>query len=202
MYLTKRQDEMLRFIEQFISEKRYSPSLEEIGKGLGLSSLATVHVHLRNLEKKKLIRRAWNHSRAIELTSLGRERSLLVEVPLLGNVAAGVPIEAIEVPETVEVPQDFLRGKETFVLRVQGESMINEHIRDGDLIVVERRDTANNGDTVVALVDGADVTVKKFYREGRDKIRLQPANDKMKPIIVPAKTCAIQGIVIGLLRKY
>jgi repressor LexA len=202
MYLTKRQDEMLKFIEQFIAEKRYSPSLEEIGAGIGLSSIATVHVHLRNLEKKKLIRRFWNHSRSIELTDRGRVRSSVTELPLLGRVAAGSPIEAVETPETIEVPEDFLRGKENFVLRVQGESMINEQIRDGDLIIVERRETADNGDTVVALINGADVTVKKFYREGRDQIRLQPANDTMKPIIVPAKTCAVQGVVIGLLRKY
>lgn len=209
MYLTKRQHDILSFIEQFITEKGYSPSLNEIGEGLGLSSLATVHVHLRNLEKKKLIKRLWNHSRSIELTNKSRETRAaqqmaghVAEVSLLGRVAAGSPIEAIEVPETIQVPQEFVRSKETFVLRVQGESMIEEHIQDGDLIIVERRETADNGETVVALVNGSDVTVKKFYREPDGMIRLQPANAKMKAIRVDSDACAIQGIVVGLLRKY
>jgi len=203
MYLTKRQHEMLRFVETFITDKGYSPSLEEIGVGLGLSSLATVHVHLRNLEKKRVIRRAWNHSRSIELTGHAQlPQHRVVEIPLLGRVAAGSPIEAVEVPETLQVPQEFVRGKETFVLKVEGDSMIDEQIRNGDLVIVERRQTANNGETVVALIEGKDATVKRFFREGRNRIRLQPANEKMKPIIVPAKSCVIQGVVIGLLRRY
>ena len=204
-YLTKRQFEILSAIETFIAEHGYSPSLEELGQQIGLSSLATVHVHLRNLEEKKLIRRAWNRSRSIELVPR-RERdsvgSRTVELPLLGRVAAGVPIEAIHTPETVEVPQEFVRGKETFVLRVQGESMIDEQIRNGDLVIVERRETAQNGDTVVALVNGEEATIKKFYRESGGRVRLQPANRTMKPLVIRASACAIQGVVIGLLRKY
>lgn len=126
----------------------------------------------------------------------------MAEISLLGRVAAGSPIEAIESPETIQVPQEFVRSKETFVLKVQGESMIEEHIQDGDLIIVERRETADNGETVVALVNGSDVTVKKFHRDPDGMIRLQPANAKMQPIRVDPDACAIQGVVVGLLRKY
>jgi repressor LexA len=193
---------MLDFIEKFIEENDYSPSLEEIAAGTGLSSLATVHVHLRNLETKKRIRRGWNRSRAIELVDTPqRPNSGNVELPLLGRVAAGIPIEAIAIEETIEVPSQFVKGNETFVLRVQGDSMIEEQIRSGDYIVVEKRDTAINGETVVALVGESETTVKKFYRE-KNNIRLQPANSTMDPIIVPASECKIQGVVVGLLRNY
>ncbi|MBN1867505.1 transcriptional repressor LexA [Candidatus Sumerlaeota bacterium] len=204
-YLTKRQHEILSYIENFIAEQGYSPSLEELGRGLGLSSLATVHVHLRNLAEKNLIRRAPNRSRAIELVPRDRHggrAARTVELPLLGRVAAGSPIEAIRTPESVELPEEFVRGKETFVLRVQGDSMIDEQIRDGDLVIVERRETAQNGDTVVALVDDREATIKKFYRESKRRVRLQPANRTMKPLVLPAEACSIQGVVIGLLRKY
>lgn len=211
--LTRRQRQVLDFLERFIAERGYSPSLVEICRGLGLSSIATAHVHLRNLESKKMIRRAWNHSRSIELTPLASRaatspetaaapRSGLVELPLLGIVAAGNPIEAIETPETIEVPQEFVRGRETFVLRVRGDSMIGDQIRDGDLVIVERRDTADIGETVVALVGGRDATVKRFFRESNGQIRLEPANPAMQPITLDAVDCSIQGVVIGLLRKY
>ncbi|MFP4381968.1 MAG: transcriptional repressor LexA [Candidatus Sumerlaeia bacterium] len=201
-YLTKKQRQMLDFIQAFIEKRQYSPSLEEICEGMGLSSLATVHAHLKNLEEKKMIRRSWNRSRSIELVEAPRRRRGTVELPLLGRVAAGVPIEAVEVRETVEAPEEFARGKETFVLQVQGDSMIEEQIRDGDMVIVERRETAQNGETVVALVDGESATVKKFYKEKNGKVRLQPANASMKPIMIQAKRCQIQGVVIGLLRRY
>jgi len=201
--LTKRQREVLSFVEEFLSRNGYSPSLEEIGRGVGLSSLATVHVHLRHLEEKKAIRRGWNRGRSIELRTAPKQpRRGIVELPLLGRVAAGAPIEAVQGPETVEVPEEFARGKETFVLRVQGNSMIEEQIRDGDLVIVERRDTARGGETVVALVDGEAATVKKFHKESGNRVRLQPANAEMAPIIIPADRCVIQGVVIGLLRRY
>ncbi|MFW6303211.1 MAG: transcriptional repressor LexA [Candidatus Sumerlaeota bacterium] len=209
-YLTKRQREMLDFLERFIRENGYSPSLEEICEGVGLSSIATVHVHLRNLEAKKMIRRLANRSRSIELLPAARKSNALpgkkafsgtVELPLLGRVAAGEPIEALVDDETVEVPGEFVRGRESFVLRVKGDSMIEDQIRDGDLVIVERRETANAGETVVALVGGSEATVKRFYHQGNN-IRLQPANAAMQPIIVPADECEIQGVVIGLLRKY
>jgi repressor LexA len=198
MYLTRRQREMLDCIERFIQRNGYSPTLDELGEMMGLSSLATVHKHLQNLETKGLIRRNWNHSRAIELTSRATVRG--GSLPLMGEVAAGYPIEAIENPDPIEVPRDFIGRKESFVLRVRGESMIDEGIRDGDLIIVESRATAQTGQTVVALIDG-EATVKKFYPEG-DKIRLQPANAGMRPLRYPADQVRIQGVVIGLMRRY
>lgn len=198
MYLTRRQREMLDSIERFIQRNAYSPTLEELGEMMGLSSLATVHKHLQNLEAKGLIRRNWNHSRAIELTSKTNVRG--GTLPLLGLVAAGLPIEAIEHQDSIEVPRDFIGKKESFVLRVQGESMIDEGIRDGDLIIVESRKSAQPGQTVVALIDG-EATVKKFYPEG-ETIRLQPANATMAPLRYPAEQVQLQGVVIGLMRRY
>lgn len=199
MYLTRRQREMLDCIERFIQRNGYSPTLEELGEMMELSSLATVHKHLQNLEAKGLIRRNWNHSRAIEITRQATVRG--GTLPLLGEVAAGLPIEAIENPETVEVPRDFVGRKESFVLRVRGESMIDDGIRDGDLIIVESRKSAQPGDTVVALIDGSDATVKRFYPEG-PIVRLDPANATMKPMRFPAEQVQLQGVVIGLMRKY
>ncbi|OPZ07803.1 MAG: LexA repressor [candidate division BRC1 bacterium ADurb.BinA292] len=199
MYLTRRQREMLNVIEQFIEENRYSPTLEEIADQLGLSSLATVHKHLQNLEQKGLIRRQWNHSRAIEVTSKARVRGN--GLPLMGEVAAGLPIEAIENPEYIDVPRELVGRRESFVLRVRGDSMIDDGIRDGDLLVVESRRTALPGQTVVALIDGAEATVKRFYPEG-EIVRLQPANETMSPLRYPAARVRIQGIVVGLMRKY
>ena len=199
MYLTRRQREMLDTIEQFIAHKGYSPTLEEIGELMGLSSLATVHKHLQNLEQKGLIRRHWNHSRAIEVTDHAQVRGN--GLALMGVVAAGYPIEAIENPDVIEVPRDLVGAKESFVLRVRGESMIDDGIRDGDLLVVESRKSAQPGQTVVALVDGMEATVKRFYPEG-DIIRLQPANETMAPLRYPAARVMIQGVVVGLMRKY
>jgi repressor LexA len=198
MYLTRRQREMLDVIERFIAANGYSPTLDEIGQAMGLSSLATVHKHLQNLEAKGLIRRIWNHSRAIELTGKAQVRG--GSLPLMGEVAAGFPIEAIENPEAVEVPRNFVGKKESFVLRVRGESMIDEGIRDGDLVIVESNKTASKGQTVVALIDG-EATVKLYYPEG-DKVRLQPANPNMEPMVYPAAQVQLQGTVIGLMRKY
>jgi repressor LexA len=207
MYLTKRQREVLTFIEDFIRNEGYSPSLEEIGEGVGLSSLATIHKHLQNLEDKGVIRRHWNRGRSIEVTnqaSMSMLPSKTMELPILGRVAAGVPIEAVEEssPETLCVPQEFVRNSsETFVLRVEGNSMIEDQIADGDFIVVERRRSANNGETIVAMVDG-EATVKRFYREAPNLIRLQPANSTMEAMYYAAKDVQIQGIVVGLMRRY
>lgn len=198
MYLTRRQRQMLDCIEQFIEENGYSPTLEEIGSIMGLSSLATVHKHLQNLESKGLIRRNWNHSRAIEVMENASVRG--GTLPLMGEVAAGYPIEAIENPDPVEVPRSFIGTKDSFILRVRGESMIDEGIRDGDLIIVESRKTAHPGQTVVALVEG-EATVKKFYPDG-ETVMLKPANETMAPLRYPAVNVMIQGIVVGLMRKY
>ena len=160
-----------------------------------------MHKHLQNLEGKGLIRRNWNHSRSIELTPSAKKTSANV-LPMLGNVAAGSPIEAIENPDTVEVPREFVGKKETYVLKVAGDSMIEDGIHDGDLIIVERRPTAQTGETVVALINDGEATVKRFYREGKTKIRLQPANSSMEPQIYDNDQVQIQGVVVGLMRKY
>ena len=206
MAITRRQRQVYDFIAEFVQKNQYSPSFEEIGEGLGLSSLATVHKHVTNLEKKGLLSRDYNRSRSIDLLPpKGRlKQSMSVNtgmvLPLLGRIAAGQPIEAIERPETISLA-DFVRSKEVFVLEVRGESMQDEHILDGDYVLVEKSKIAHNGDIVVALVEGSDATLKRFYREG-DKIRLQPSNARMKPIVVPARDVEVQGRVIGVLRKY
>src|SRR5215471_1184217 len=205
MALTRRQKEVYDFLAQFVEKHGYSPSFEEIGEGLGLSSLATVHKHVSNLEKKSLLSRDYNRSRSIDLLPpKGRlKQSMAVNsgtmVPLMGRIAAGQPIEAIERAETISLA-DFTRSKEVFALEVRGESMQDEHILDGDYVLVEKTKVAHNGDIVVALVEGSDATLKRLYREG-ENIRLQPSNVNMKPIIVPAAAVEIQGRVIGVLRK-
>lgn len=206
MAITRRQREVYDFISDFVQKHSYSPSFEEIGEGMGLSSLATVHKHVTNLEKKGLLTRDYNRSRSIDLLPpKGRLKQAMsvnttMVLPLLGRIAAGQPIEAVQNPETISLA-DFVRSKEVFVLEVRGDSMQDEHILSGDYVLVERSKTAHNGDIVVALVDTTDATLKRFYREG-DNIRLQPSNAAMKPIIVPAASVEIQGKVIGVLRKY
>lgn len=202
MALTKRQKEILDFVKQFLEENGYSPSFEEIARHFHYSSLATVHEHLENLRQKGFIRKSYNESRSIELIPTGI-RTSAVELPLMGAVAAGFPIEAIRENETVSVPDDFLRRTGShYVLRVRGDSMIDEQIRDGDYIVVNARPTAENGEMVVALVDGDSATVKKLYREPNGRIRLQPANPGMKPMIYAANRVLVQGVVVGVLRRY
>lgn len=206
MAITRRQRELYDFISDFVQKHSYSPSFEEIGEGMGLSSLATVHKHVSNLEKKGLLTRDYNRSRSIDLLPpKGRLKQAMsvnstMVLPLLGRIAAGQPIEAVANPETISLA-DFVRSKEVFVLEVRGDSMQDEAILNGDYVLVEKAKTAHNGEIVVALVDGTDATLKRFYREG-DNIRLQPSNAAMKPIIVPAATVQIQGKVIGVLRKY
>jgi repressor LexA len=202
MPLTKRQKEILDHVEHFIDENGYAPSFEEIADAFGYSSLATVHEHLSNLERKGYIRKAYNESRSIELVGAAYD-SGAIELPLLGAVAAGLPIEAIPDHETLSVPQDMVRtGRDNFVLRVEGESMIDEQIRSGDYIVVSSQETASDGQMVVALVGGDSATVKKLYRETDGRIRLQPANPTMAPIIEDAHNVQIQGVVVGVIRKY
>jgi len=198
--LTKRQKQMVDYLEGYINDHGYAPTLAEVGEYFGLSSLATVHKHLRNLEHKGFIKRQANHSRALEVSGPAR-RAGSPRIELLGQVAAGVPIEAIENRETISVPEEFVRRENTFCLRVKGDSMIEDGIRDGDYIIVEGRDTADAGETVVALV-GNEATVKKFYRESDGRIRLQPANSAMQPIMVDAAELAIRGVVVGLMRRY
>ena len=206
MALTKRQREIYDYLADFIARNGYSPSFEEIGEAMGLSSLATVHKHLNNLEEKGLLKRDYNRSRSIDLLPpRGRLKQAMsvntgVVLPLVGRIAAGQPIEAVENPETISLA-DFVRSKEVFVLEVRGSSMQDEAILDGDYVLVEKTPIARDGEIVVALVNGTDATLKRIYREG-DKIRLQPSNAAMQPIIVSAATVQVQGRVIGVLRKY
>jgi repressor LexA len=207
MTLTKRQKEVLDFLVTFVNKRGYSPSFEEIGRSLKLTSLATVHKHITTLERKGFVRRAYNRSRSIEVLQLPkpvRDQVLdrhTVELPMLGRIAAGRPLEAIEDQETFSLGE-FTRGQNNYVLRVKGNSMIDDHIMDGDFIVVEQTQVANPGEVVVALVDGDEATLKRFYRESGGRIRLQPANSEMQPIVLPAAQVKIQGRVVGVMRKY
>lgn len=203
MPLTRRQKQILDHIGEYIEEQGYAPSFEEIAEHFGYSSLATVHEHLSNLERKGYIRKAYNESRSIELVPPETPGTPALDLPLLGTVAAGLPIEAIADTETLAVPPDMVRrNRENYVLRVEGNSMIEESIRDGDYIVVSSQDTADDGQMVVALVRGDSATVKKLYRERGGRVRLQPANPTMEPIIEDARDVQIQGVVVGVIRKY
>jgi len=207
MALTKRQKEVLDYLVNFMNKHGYSPSFEEIARALKLTSLATVHKHLSTLETKGFVRRGYNQSRSIEVMQLPKPVSEQViarrvtDLPLVGRIAAGQPVEAIEDKESLSLA-DFTRGQNNFVLQVKGESMRDDHILDGDYIVVEQTQVVNPGEIVVALVGGEDATLKRYYREPGGKIRLQPANAEMAPIVVSAQEVKIQGRVIGVLRKY
>jgi repressor LexA len=204
MALTKRQRQVYDFIADFVARERYSPSFEEIGAGLGLSSLATVHKHICNLEEKGLLKRDFNRSRSIDLLPVKtRAKTPAVaelELPLVGRIAAGRPVEQLENPGTISLA-DLTRSRDVFVLQVTGDSMQDEHIVDGDYVLVEKVPSAHDGEIVVALVGDSETTLKRLYREG-EQIRLQPANANMQPIIVPAAQVQVQGRVIGVLRKY
>jgi repressor LexA len=205
MALTRRQRDVLEVIRTFIARHGYSPSLEEIGQALGLSSVATVHKHVSHLVDKGLVRRVWNQNRSIDLVDGPRpsDGGGAAALPLLGTIAAGSPLEAVRSDEEVAVPADMVPGggRPAYVLRVRGDSMIDEQIRDGDLVVVEGRPQARDGETVVALVDGQEATLKRLYREGAS-VRLQPANAAMGPLILAADRVQVQGVVVGVIRKY
>lgn len=195
MYLTKRQREIYEYLKEHIRSKGYAPSIVEIGKQFQLSSPATVHKHLAHLEKKGMIKKQHNLSRAIEVVEEPAR-----EYPVLGHIAAGKPIEVLDHREMMALLPDA-GDKDIFVLQVKGNSMIEDHIQDGDYVIVERRNVAENGETVVALIDNDRATLKRFYRES-GRVRLQPAHPDMKPIIVREGDFAIQGVVIGVLRKF
>jgi repressor LexA len=201
MYVTRRQKEILDYLCRHIERKGYAPTIEEIGAHFGLRSLATVHKHLSNLQARGFIRRQTYRSRALEILPPENSRRA-VEVPLLGRVAAGSPIEAVPRAETVVVPEEMVGRTDAFVLQVQGDSMIDEQIRDGDYVVVENRSEAQNGEMVVALLDGHGVTLKKLFQEPGGRIRLQPANPAVAPLVVPAASVRVQGVVVGVMRKY
>lgn len=202
MPLTRRQREMLDYLGSAIERQGFAPSFEEIAEHFGYTSLATVHEHLSNLERKGYIRRSYNQSRSVEVLpprgSIGA-----TEIPLLGTVAAGMPIESVMSGEVVAVPDGMLpRRGPNYALKVRGESMIDEQIADGDLVVVNGRESADNGEMVIALVNGSEATVKRFYREPGGWIRLQPSNAGMRPLRFQESDVLIQGVVVGVIRKF
>jgi repressor LexA len=200
--LTRRQREILTFLEGYIKDHGYAPSFEEIAEQFRFQSLATVHEHLTNLERKGYIRRTFNESRSVEVLP-PRGVSGATEIPLLGRVAAGMPIEALMHQESLAVPDGMLprRGGPNYALRVAGDSMVDQHIVDGDYVVVHGRQSAENGELVIALVNGSEATVKKFYREPGGWIRLQPANQSMPPLRFQENEVLIQGVVVGIIRR-
>src|SRR5438309_2863152 len=207
MALTKRQKQLLDFIATFQDENGYCPSYEEIARGLELASLATVHKHISVLEAKSYLKRGFNQSRSLELAPRYMQeqrrtsKAPVGDIPLLGRIAAGAPVESVEQHEVLNFA-DFAGSGDTFALEVRGNSMIEEHICDGDMILLERVTQARDGDIVVALVAGSETTLKRFYREPGDLVRLQPANATLRPIIVPARDVQIQGRLLAVLRKY
>jgi repressor LexA len=207
MALTRRQKEVMDFLSSFIDRKGYSPSYEEIASGLGLASLATVHKHIQALEVKQYLRRSYNHSRSLEVgeryvtEELSRRPASPESIPLLGRIAAGAPVEAVANPEALHF-SDFAKHDGTFALEVRGESMIEDHICSGDYVLAEKTDSVKNGDIVVALVNGSEATLKRYYQEPDGRVRLQPANSAMDPIFVDRASLDIQGRVLAVMRKY
>ncbi len=207
MALTRRQKEVVDFIAAFVDDNGYSPSYDEIAQALKLASLATVHKHISALQAKNYLKRTHNQSRSVDLAPVylverqraRKEQSL--EVPLLGRIAAGAPVESVSERATLSFA-DFLGHSDTYALEVRGDSMIDDHICDGDMILVERTAEARDGDIVVALVGGSETTLKRLYRETNGMLRLQPANSMMKPIHVRAAEVEIQGRLLAVLRKY
>lgn len=200
MPITARQRKVLDFIRHYFDINQEAPTIVEIGKEFGMTSSASVHHVVSILEREGLIRRIPNVSRGIELVNESAEENY--EIPLLGIVAAGLPIEAILNYETVCIPRDMMRKGRMFALRVRGDSMIDEQIREDDFIILQSQLTAESGQTVVALIDGSEATLKKFYG-GRNQVRLEAANPRYKPIIIrPPERVQIQGVVVGVIRKY
>lgn len=207
MALTRRQKEVLDFIASYQVENGYSPSYEEIARGLDLASIATVHKHISALQTKNYLHRSHNQSRSIEVAPryLHEQRrnrmEASLEIPLFGSIAAGQPVEAYDDKATVSFA-DFVGHKDTYALKVRGNSMIEDHICEGDMILVENTPNAHDGDIVVALVGNTETTLKRFYREPGNMVRLQPANASMSPIRVPAQDVQVQGRLLAVLRKY
>ncbi len=199
MYLTKRQKEIFDYVREQVDRNGYAPTLQEIGTHFGLSSPATVYKHIELLVQKGYLRKAPHQGRGIQLVDLEPVRT--VEVPLLGQLAAGRPIEALPQAETVNLPPDFVGRKPTYALRVRDNSLLDEQIRDGDLVIIEDRTTAADGETIIALLQGGKATVRKLYREG-DKIRLQPANPAVEPLVLDQDDVRVHGVVVGVMRHY
>ncbi|MFH2130657.1 MAG: transcriptional repressor LexA [bacterium] len=212
MKLTRRQQEILEFIRKYIRQHQFPPAIRDIASYFSLASAGGVHKHLNNLKKKGVLTFENNISRSIRILndpediqttgSPQKMESRILELPLLGKVAAGKPIQHFLENETVEIPESMVRHPaESYVLQVQGDSMIEECICNGDYVIVEHRDYADNGDMVIAMIDHEEATLKKYYHEG-DRIRLQPANFSMEPIYVTPESLSIHGRVVGVLRQY
>lgn len=199
-YLTERQRDILAFIRKHQQEHGVAPTHKEICEAFGFSSYGTVYKHLSLLEKKGLIRRDWNQKRGVELVEEERAELKVKELPLFGNIAAGLPLEVDQADEMIAVPDTLTSRGRNFVLKVRGDSMIDDGILDGDFVIVEQCDRASNGQVVVAMVAG-EVTLKRFYKEG-ERVRLQPANETMAPIFAHSRDVTIQGVVIGLMRRF
>lgn len=198
--LTERQKEIVDFVRDYRAAKGVSPTQREICERFGFSSFGTLQKHIRLLLEKGALVRDWNKRRSL-LVPAERSGGQAIDLPLLGLIAAGSPIESLPGDETVAVPEALTRKGDHFVLRVRGDSMIDEGIHDGDLVVVQRRETAANGEMVAALI-GAETTLKKFFREAGGMIRLQPANERLQPILVDEANVRVQGVVVGLMRRY
>jgi len=199
-YLTERQRDILGFIRDFQKKKGVAPTHREICDHFGFSSYGTVYKHLSLLQKKGLIRKDWNQKRGVEIVEEKETSPEIRELPFLGYIAAGQPLDVVASSETITVPQVLTSRGENYVLKVRGDSMIDDGIHDGDFVIITKRELAENGQMVVANVRG-EVTLKRFYREG-GRVRLQPANERMTPITVKADEVMIQGIVVGLMRRF
>jgi repressor LexA len=203
MNLTPRQLDVIVAIRNFRHLHGYAPTMQELADQLGTSKV-TIFEHVNALEKKRVLRRDRHKARSLEITADGRlpDEDRTTKLPLLGTIAAGSPIEAIEQREEIDLEKLFSTRRGVYVLKIRGDSMIEDHLCDGDYVIIERRETARNGEQVVALLDTGEATLKRFYREGGGRIRLQPANSTMAPRIIEADRCRVQGVVIGVLRSY
>lgn len=199
-YLTERQRDILEFIRDFQKKKGVAPTHREICDHFGFSSYGTVYKHLSLLQKKGLIRKDWNQKRGVEIVEEKATSPEIRELPFLGYIAAGQPLDVVASSETITVPNVLTSRGDNYVLKVRGDSMIDDGIHDGDFVIITKRELAENGQMVVANVRG-EVTLKRFYREGA-RVRLQPANERMTPIMVKADEVMIQGIVVGLMRRF
>jgi repressor LexA len=199
--LTKKQKLVLDNIRHFMDNFGHAPSYEEIARGLGLSSASNIHVHVENLKAKGFLTKKWNANRSIDLAEPMPAPRMAEEVPLSGRIAAGSPIEALEQSESIAIPAAMMGRGRTYVLQVKGDSMVEDHIMDGDYVIVEKRDAALNGEMVVALIKNTKATLKRFRRRGR-QIMLEPANPSYEPMVFDEKDVTVQGVVIGILRKY
>lgn len=199
--LTKKQRMVLDYIRLFLAEHGHAPSYEEIARGLGLSSPSTIHAHVENLTRKGYLTKRWNANRSIDLSEPPDIQSTAEELPLVGRIAAGLPIEAIEDRDKIAVPAHLVGRNDTYVLLVKGDSMSEDHVLDGDYVIVEKRETASDGEMVVALIRNSEATLKRFRRVG-NRIRLEPANPAFEAMVFDESEVIIQGVVVGLLRKY